>query len=177
MGWNEILSQRQAKYPAEAIVRFVASNFYDAPCRPDVHFLDIGTGGGAIAKFLEAEDFNVTAIDSAPRARAHYHEEIETIDFCPESFDCIIDHNTLCHVENIPTKKIKSWLKPGGLFFSVAPRDDTWRGHLVGKGYCRLASLKEIIELYDDFAPLEVGYATYTHNGHEITSWIVEGGK
>lgn len=176
MGWNEILGQRQAKYPSEHVVRFVARNFYGVPERRCVKFLDLGTGGGAIAKYLEAEDFDVTTIDNAPRARAHYHEEIETIDFPPHSFDCILDHNTLCHIERPPTKKIKSWLKPQGLFFSIAPRDDTWRGHLVGKGYCRCATLKELIELYDDFAPLEIGWAAYTHNQYEITSWLVEGG-
>ena len=52
-------------------------------------------------------------------------------------YDCIIDHNSLCHVEKPPYFTIFDALKPKGKFFSVMPADDTWKGTLEGKGFCR----------------------------------------
>lgn len=179
MIWDAANQGRQAKYPDTAVVRFVARNFYSEPDRSKVHFLDIGSGRHAPhTRYLEGEGFTVTSVDFSQNSLAHIHQDIRSVDsFDAESFDCILDFNTLCHVEDPPFAKIKTWLKPGGYFFSVTPRDDTWRGHLEGKGYCRCPTLFEVCKLYEDFAPLEIGWCAYTNNGREVTSWIVEGGK
>lgn len=177
MIWDEANQGRQAKYPDTVVVRMVARNFFNATDRSKVHFLDIGSGRHAPhTRFLETEGFTVTAIDFSKLALAHIHQDIHTLDsFAPDSFDCLLDFNTLCHVEDPPFKKIKRWLKPGGKFFSVTPQG--WRPHLTNKGYCRCASLPEIYKLYADFEPLTVGTYGFSHGDIDIASWTVEGGK
>lgn len=178
MLWDDINAHRQAEYPDTHFVRFVARNYYGVEDRADVYFLDLGCGRHARnTRFLSDKGFEVTAVDFSQVALAHIHADINDLDFPRDSFDCIFDINTLCHVENPPMEKIRSWLKPYGLFFSIAPCHDTWRDHLEGKGYCRCADLEEIVKLHANFRNFRAAKASYPHGDHQITSWIVEATK
>ena len=45
--WEQIHStQEWGKYPVEAVIRFVARNYYDVQDRRDIKILDYGCGGG-----------------------------------------------------------------------------------------------------------------------------------
>lgn len=108
---------------------------------------------------------------------AHIHADIREVNFKRNHFDCILDFNTLCHVERPPIAKIKSWLKPGGLFFSVAPTAETWGEHLKGKGYCRCLTSEELFSIYSppfDPEKMKWGYQSYAFEHPLITSWLVE---
>jgi len=178
MIWDGIItSTRQATEPETIFVRFVDRNY---PIGSKVHFLDIGSGRNAnhTVWLIHKRGFNVTAIDSAPSALAHIHQDICSVDsFAPDSFDCCIDINTLCHVEDPPIEKIKTWLKPGGKFFSMAPTNETVRGHLEGKGYCRCATSEQILKLYEPFDHLEIGLSSYPTKAGQIYSWVIEATK
>src|SRR5512135_564240 len=148
MDWNHLIaSTRQGKYPNELLVRFVARNFYSAPDRSLVRFLDLGCGVGANSWYLAHEGFSVVALDSSDIALASLKHRFERERFFldrvtfergnikgwlyPEyHFDCVIDCNTLCHIEEPPFHAIRDSLKKDGRFFCIAPADDTWKGTL-----------------------------------------------
>ena len=174
MSWDTILKQRQAEYPSELVIRFVARNYYDLPNKSEIKFLDIGSGAGANAMFLASKGFHVVTVDKAITAHAQHQRDINECEFETGQFDCIIDFNTLCHIKEPPMDKIKRWLKTGGKFFSVAPTSMTWKGHLKGKGFCRTASKEQIEHLYRCFPKLQIGRASYPDRGHTIASWVVE---
>lgn len=179
MTWNHILtSSRQSDEPDTNVVRFIARNYYAVSDRTQVTFLDIGSGRHApITTYLIRKGFtSVTAVDFAPGALAHIHHDICSLDsLAADSFDCVLDNNTLCHVENPPVEKIKTWLKPGGKFFSIAPTSETSRGHLQGKGFVRCATSEQILNLYAPFGDnIKIGLASYPTDGGQIYSWIAE---
>lgn len=175
--WDAELQKRQAKYPDLNFVRFVART-YGLPAPHQYFVLDIGSGGGANTKFLDENRFEVIALDNSPFAEAHIEKDIRDFKCQPEAFDCILDCNTLCHVEQPPLGHIKHWLKRGGKFFMVAPADDTWRGTLEGKGYCRVASEHELREMLRMFSDVKIYKASYPDFlGHNITSWVVEASR
>ena len=176
MTWNGVITASpQGTEPDLNLVRFVDRNYVPAST---VHFLDIGSGRNAsnTVWLIHKRGFrNVTAVDSAVEAAlAHVHADICSMDFVPDSFDCVFDINTLCHVEHPPIEKIKSWLKPGGKFFSIAPTSATARGHLDGKGFCRCATQDEIYCLYSWFDSPKVKTTSYPTDGGQIYSWVIE---
>jgi len=178
MIWDAVNVNRQAEYPETHFVQFVARNFYSAPDRSKVHFLDIGSGRHARnTRFLSDKGFTVTAVDPSQYALANIHASVNELAFAWDTFDCVLDCNTLCHVEHPPMEKIRNWLKPGGKFFSVAPADDTPRGHLQGKGFVRCATQEEIEKLYECFTGLRFGRACYPDGDTSITSWVIEATK
>lgn len=176
--WNKIITNsRKSKYPDLNFVRFVARNYFGGFPRDRFHFLDLGSGDGANTWFLENEGFRVTAIDGSPGARAHVHTDLATWDYPTGEYDCALDINSLCHIESPPFSKIRNALKHGGKFFSICPADDTWRGTLEGKGYCRCATAEQVIEMFEPFTGLRFGRAVYPDGEHAITSWIIEATK
>ncbi len=177
MTWDSILQKRMAKYPSELLVRFVARNYYGVADRSKVHFLDLGSGSGANLWYLFNEGYRVTGLDGSDYAIAHIHTRIEDYTFPFKTFDCIIDHNTLCHVKTPPMERIRAALKEGGKFFSVAPTSETWKGHLDGKGYCRCAMKRDLEDLYKSFSKVSIGRASYPDRNRQITSWVVEAVK
>ena len=193
MEWDGWMATRQAKYPNENFVRFVAKNYYDVPDRSKVRFLDLGCGAGANTWYLAHEGFRVTAVDRSESAlaslRHRFQEErfphqvvflerdINHLDVAPACFDCVLDHNTLCHIEKPPFDAIHDALKDGGRFFSVAPALDTWRGTLEGKGFCRVASEHEVREMLKMFSDVKIRHSSYPAGDHDITSWIIEATK
>lgn len=175
--WDKANLGSQARYPSLEFVRFVARRYFGSS-RSGVRFLDIGSGRHAPnTRFLEDHGFTVTAIDSSAIALAHIRADVRDVDIPEESFDCVLDHNTLCHIENPPMGKIRQWLKPGGMFFSVLPANDTWRGHLEGKGFVRCASYDDVLSLYGCFSDIRVRKSSYPDGDRDITSWIVEARK
>lgn len=192
MNWDRLIATtRQGKYPNELFVRFVARNFYGVADRSRVRFLDIGCGIGANSWYLAREGFEVVALDKSASALAslkyrfeqeRFFRDLVTFEQCnavtwfyPEyHFDCILDCNTLCHVETPPMFAIRDALKKDGKFFCVAPADDTWKGTLEGKGYCRTTNEEEMRELLKPFGEVKIRKASYPDRDHMITSWIAE---
>lgn len=157
--------------PNENFVRFVANNYGAAP-RSKVCFLDIGSGSGANASYLEAQGYGVVALDASPWARAHIHADCSTIRNWSENFDCIFDINTLCHVKNPPYEAIFRALKPGGKFFSIHPAIDTEVG-MVGKGYTRLADAVTMRRMLGCFMRLTIHKSINWSGDTKIASWQI----
>lgn len=191
--WNQIISTRQNKYPSEHFVRFVARNYYNVGDRSRVRFLDLACGAGANSQYLAGEGFRVVALDASEKALATLHarmarerdeaakiridyvcQDVCDWDYPERAFNCVLDHNSLCHVQNPPFLWVWDTLKPGGKFFCVCPAFDTWRGTLEGKGYCRIATADEMREYLRKFSKVEIGKASYPDGAHQITSWIIE---
>ena len=56
--WENIFLQKEwGKYPSIALVRFIASNYYDAQDRNEIKILEIGCGTGANLWYLAREGF------------------------------------------------------------------------------------------------------------------------
>ena len=117
----------------------MARNFYKAPDRAKVRFLELGSGPGANLWYLGREGFDVTAIEGSKTAVTQAQERLdnegiknvrqinsdilfEMGEFEDNSFDAVVDSQCFSHIP-IPylTKilaEIKRVLKPGGLFYS-----------------------------------------------------------
>lgn len=147
-------------------------------------FLDIGSGEGANARELALRGNRVFSIDKDPNVEpplegfpAWHH----TGDVCFEpsfgrSFDLIYDINTLCHVEDPPLERIKNWLKPSGVFFSICPQFGSCSRVMEGKDFTRFLPMKDVEKFYGAFSDVKVGSTTYRLPGDKMyASWIVEG--
>jgi len=67
--WEQIFaSQSWGKYPPEALIRFIARNYYKAPDRKRISILEVGCGPGACVWYMAREGFSVTGIDGSPSA-------------------------------------------------------------------------------------------------------------
>ena len=65
-GWDDLFQNEEwGRYPPEELVRFVARNFFAAPQRSAVRFLEIGCGPGANLMFLAREGFTVDGLDGS----------------------------------------------------------------------------------------------------------------
>jgi 2-polyprenyl-3-methyl-5-hydroxy-6-metoxy-1,4-benzoquinol methylase len=193
--WEPVLKTRQAKYPNEIFVRFVARNFYAVPDRSRVEFLDIGCGAGANTQYLLEEGFSVTALDAtdvalnwlenrlsfkkiyAGHRLTKAHSDAQTWIYPENSFDCIMDINTLCHVEHPPYFAIHDALKKDGKFFCIAPAHDTWKGVGEGKGFTRFRTCVELGHDLRMFSNVNIDWASYPDRGNRINSWIVEASR
>lgn len=142
--WEHIFrNQEWGKYPCEEVIRFVAKNFYRVVDRKSVRILDLGCGGGAHTWYLCREGFTVFAIDGSRSAIQQtkklladndlvgnlYIGDINKLPFDDESFDAIIDCNTIQHNlwDDIVTihEEIRRVLKPQGQFFSMMLSEET----------------------------------------------------
>ena len=138
--WEGVFRAREwGRYPPEELVRFIGGNYFSAPDRGRVRFLEIGSGAGANVWFLAREGFDVHGIDGSPsaiqQATARMRQErctatlavadaIDVAETYPaEYFDAIIDIACLqCH--DVPTMRrivenARGLLKPAGRFFSM----------------------------------------------------------
>ena len=67
--WEEIFRSRPwGRYPSEALIRFVAANFYKASSRRDIAILEVGCGPGRNLWYIAKENFSVYGIDGSPSA-------------------------------------------------------------------------------------------------------------
>src|SRR5512139_410582 len=137
MNWPlHLATHRQAIWPSEPLMRFIARNYggewkdgEPPPHRNKIKILDIGSGKHAPnTHALTLMGYDVTAIDFSPNALCHERADICAFGlFGAETFDVVLDINTLCHVEHPPIKEIHGWLKVGGKFYSIAPTTATWK--------------------------------------------------
>lgn len=167
------------QYPNEIFVRFVARNYYPAPFRSDIKFLELGSGSGADLKFLEQQGFDALGVDSGQFAHAHYHCDFSAFpwDRFDNHFDCIYELNVLCHVQDAPYKEIAAALKPNGKFFAIMPALDT-EADLEGKGYTRLSSPSDIgADLDPYFSKIDIRPSCYPHRQRNHINWVVEADK
>ncbi len=173
MSWPE---GRQT--PDNNLLRFITRRF---PFYTGT-FLDIGSGEGANARELTIRGHDVFSIDSNPDVQPPslppWHSCVDVKEFICEKhrFDVIYDINTLCHVEDPPFKKIKSWLKPNGFFFSICPQFGSSSRIMEGKDFTRFLPLKEVEKFYGGvFGVVILGSTTYRLPGDDMyASWIIE---
>ena len=135
--WEHIHSRQEwGRYPSEAVVRFVARNFYHTE-REKKKILDFGCGAGANTWFLAREGFDVYAFDGSKsavkRAQSYLKNEgYDSVKFAvmdaleltyqEDFFDCIVDNVCICanlysYIKEM-YKNVYRILKPGGKFFS-----------------------------------------------------------
>ncbi|HQG26933.1 MAG TPA: methyltransferase domain-containing protein [Candidatus Ozemobacteraceae bacterium] len=136
--WEKIFASRSwGRYPGEELVRFVARNFYDAPDRAAVKFLELGCGPGPNLWFLAREGFTAYGIDGSPsalsQARARLNQEVPNwhgalvqgellhLPFPDNSFDALIDNEAVsCNSFEDACQiyaEARRVLKPGGKLF------------------------------------------------------------
>src|SRR5512139_1363248 len=130
MNWPlHLATHRQAIWPSEPLMRWVSRDYGNTPERSKVGFLDIGSGKHAPnTHALTLMGYDATSLDFAPGALCHERADIRASGlFGAETFDCILDINTLCHVEHPPIAEIHKCLKPGGKFYCIAPSSETSR--------------------------------------------------
>jgi len=149
--WENLFrSQEWGKYPAEAVVRFVARNFYSVRDRSQVRLLDAGCGPGACTWFIAREGFQVAGIDGSPTAIKQAVDRLSaerlqgdlrvgdytSLPWGNEFFDGVIENVSFC--ANLvadwqrATDEVYRVLKPGGSFFTSCFTTNTW-GYGMGK--------------------------------------------
>lgn len=143
--WENIFSKKEwGKYPSEAVIRFIARNFYNAPNRNEIQILELGLGTGANLWFCAREGLRVSGVEfsqsgierflqrmSAENLSAQidkivqgdYFEKLDEFD--GECFDAFIDsyslaYNDIDRSKAIIEKAVKK-LKSGGKFLSITP--------------------------------------------------------
>lgn len=101
------------------------------PSGSDVHILDIGCGNGKMLGYLQQKtgayihgfDYSEQAISTAQKLfpdNSDFQEGIiGEIDYPEESFDVIISMDTMYFAKDMTAfvAQVKTWLKPGGVFF------------------------------------------------------------
>lgn len=135
--WEKIhSSQEWGKYPVEAVIRFVARNYYRVSSRSDIKVLDYGCGGGAHTWFLAREGFDTYAFDGSKSAihrvdtllskeGLYAHLDVfdaNEIEYENNYFDAVIDNVCIYAniIENIQAMYLKIFdiLKAGGRLFT-----------------------------------------------------------
>lgn len=145
--WEKIFQEQEwGKYPAEALIRFIARNFYQRQ-RGQINILEIGCGPGSNIWYFSREGFNAYGIDISETAinkakdrlkneclvAAELHVgNITNLPFKNKMFDCVVDNaclycNTTSDTEII-MKEIKRVTKEDGLFYSRTPTDQMYIG-------------------------------------------------
>jgi SAM-dependent methyltransferase len=143
--WDQIYrKQAWGKYPPEALIRFIARHYYQAPQRSDIRILDLGCGFGAATCYLCREGFQVTSIDGSDAAvgllkkrlkdeqltaRVLCHD-LSHLPFDDDTFHCAVDLQCLmCNGrQNTARIVMEIWrvIKPFGRLFSYTPRTGCW---------------------------------------------------
>jgi 2-polyprenyl-3-methyl-5-hydroxy-6-metoxy-1,4-benzoquinol methylase len=105
--------------------------------------LDIGCSSGGFLSTMKSPAWKLYGIEmessTAERARKNTGAEVFTGDamdalFAPESFDVVTTFDVLEHVYQ-PQQfltKIKQWLKPGGIYYTMLPNIDSWEARMLG---------------------------------------------
>jgi len=130
-----LASQRQ--YPNEALIRFLAANYFNLSLkkRKKIRILELGCGSGANLWMMAKEGFDVYGIDIAPTGIKLAKKMLKLwnvsaglkignmrkLDFPDNFFDAIVDVVSVQHVDLAGHKEVYGevfrCLKPGGHFF------------------------------------------------------------
>ncbi len=143
--WQNIFSNKEwGKYPSEAVIRFIANNFYKLKDRSKIKILELGLGTGANLWFCAREGFSISGIEYSQIGIERFKQRLENeglshfIDrlrvgdyerelegFENESFDAWIDSYSLAYNDFEKSKKVIEKailkLKKGGRFLSITP--------------------------------------------------------
>ena len=151
--WDEVFSSQEwGKYPSEALVRFVARNFYKA-VRKDVKILEVGCGPGANLWYLSREGFDAYGVDGSAVALAALRQRLErehleaqvsqgdiiSLPYPDGQFDAVLDceciYSNDAKNSRLIFQEIGRVLKPGGKFFSqtFSDRLDVGTGAVPGE--------------------------------------------
>jgi SAM-dependent methyltransferase len=129
--WQGIRAQQRAPLSALADV-------------PPGRGLDVGAGRGDLAASLARRGWDMAAIEPSRSAAAIARRRgvdaqagtLRTVPLEPESYDAVIFHHSLEHVEDpvFDLRTIRDALRPGGLLLVVVPNFGSWqarvfRGH------------------------------------------------
>ncbi len=160
--------------PDTSLMRFVGRRF---PWF--AYMLDIGSGEGANARELRLRGYEVLTIDKDPSVDPDLCIDIRWWKpVVPGHLDLIYDVNTLCHVEDPPFERIKSWLKSDGIFFSICPTALAPKYVEEGKDYTRRVDELELrLMLEPFFSFVKIRYREepgYRGEDDQLHSWIVE---
>ena len=163
--------QHGRQTPDNNLMRFVARKFSS----PAV-MLDIGSGEGANARELLIRKHAVITLDVNPATNPEHCIDIRDFDGRSGPYDCVYDINTLCHVPGPPFEKIKSWLKPGGFFFSIFPTSEAPDSVCEGKNFTRRRTLDEAAAMLRPVFPHARiwYYLAPDFIGNYLSSWVVE---
>ena len=199
--WNAVYSQKgMARYPDNALIRFVAKYYYDVPNRKEIKFLDIGCGVGSSSWYLAREGFSVAAIDGSSVAmeklRCRFEEEkleaffgcgdITKLEFKPDYFDCIIDVSSTCYISKDEIDAFMSnlykVLKPGGRFFSITPADDCVKApfdHTIDGVHlrARFQTHDQALRNFKNFKDLNISGYNYSVDKGRVNLWVVDAVK
>ena len=136
--WEKIHRESDwGRYPSEAVIRFVARNYYKMSCRSTIKILDFGCGAGANTWYLAREGFDVWAFDGSRSAVRKAKEYLVTEGYKNVHFD-VMDGSSLvyegnyfnCVIDNVCVyantkecivqmyREIYRVLKEGGLLFT-----------------------------------------------------------
>lgn len=143
--WENIFSKKEwGKYPSEAVIRFIARNFYNASDRNQIKILELGLGTGANLWFCAREGLRVSGVEFSQSGIERFKQrmnaenlssQIDTLlqgdyfekldELQDESFDAFIDSYSLAYNDIERTKaiieKAVQKLKSGGKFLSITP--------------------------------------------------------
>ena len=128
----------QRRYPNEALLRFLAPNYFSLPRskRSSVKILEVGCGSGANLWVIAKEGFAAYGMDIAESSIALCKQMLDSygvkaklsvgtmqaLDYDSNFFDAIVDVMTIEHTDleghKNTFKEIFRCLKPGGRFFS-----------------------------------------------------------
>ena len=148
--WEEIHGTRSwGQYPSEAVIRFVARNYYSGD-RSKTKILDFGCGGGANTWYLAREGFDTYAFDGSSSAVKNAEQKLKNeglkadfrvadgveIDYGKAYFDCVIDSctiysNTISNIKKMYAN-IFNMLKMGGKLLTIV-FDINTTGYGTGK--------------------------------------------
>jgi SAM-dependent methyltransferase len=126
--------------------------------------LDIGCSSGAFLQTLKGEPWKLHGIEiselEAARARTQAGAEVFVGDpldapYSPESFDVITCFHLLEHVYQPLEllKKVREWLKPGGLLYVILPNVDAWEARIFGSYWYGLELPRHLFH----FSPTTLG--------------------
>jgi len=192
--WENVFqNQDWGKYPPEELIRFVARNYYRAPIRRRIRFLDLGCGTGACSWYLAREGFQVYGVDGArtaiEKARQRFAQEgmvgdfkimdFMKLDFPDSYFDAVIDVCALqCNdIKNAPTiiAEVGRVLNPEGRVFSMLVARGSWAGPYVNQGHVHFYELDEVRQLFSGFHDLAIEVSERSENSMKdrVVHWVV----
>lgn len=133
------------------IIHWISQEIAAGHAPPDARILDFGCGEGAVVKTGLAENLDIWGTDIFHGITSYHYEDSAhpllqenmrivkmqdgKIPFPDHSFDIVVSNQVFEHVEDIDMAlaEIKRVLKPGGLFLSLFPTQETWY-----EGHCKL---------------------------------------